>query len=89
MNGNRMCAFALLTASMIYSASALAAHFDGNWSMGEPGWPEFAAWMASIHSVRRVLIACFSIPTRSPTTVRPVLMRHLRLRPAHLQRCYP
>ena len=33
MNGNRMCAFALLTASIIYSAPALAAHFDGNWSM--------------------------------------------------------
>src|SRR5690349_10918723 len=40
--------------------------------MGEPGCPELAACTASMHKVRIVLIASFSIGARSLATVRPV-----------------
>ena len=33
MIGNRMCAFALSAASAIIAPAAIAAQFDGNWSM--------------------------------------------------------
>src|SRR4051794_30726698 len=47
--------------------------------MGEPGWPEFAACTASMHRVRIVLIACFSMGARSLATVRPVVKDMLLL----------
>ena len=42
--------------------------------IGEPGWPELAACTASMHSVRIVLMASFSMAARSLATVRPVFM---------------
>src|SRR6516225_1429057 len=42
--------------------------------MGEPGWPELAACTASMHSVRIVLMASFSMAALSLATVRPVFI---------------
>jgi hypothetical protein len=38
------------------------------------GWPELAACTASMHSVRIVLMASFSIAALSLATVRPVFI---------------
>jgi hypothetical protein len=45
--------------------------------IGEPGWPELAACTASMHSVRIVLMATFSMAALSLATVRPVFMDNL------------
>ena len=45
--------------------------------MGEPGWPELAACTASMHSVRIVLMATFSMAALSLATARPVFMDDL------------
>jgi hypothetical protein len=45
--------------------------------MGEPGWPELAACTASMHSVRIVLMASFSMAALSLATVKPVFMDNL------------
>src|SRR2546428_10701461 len=42
--------------------------------MGVPGWPELAAWTASIESVRMVLMLCCSIVTGSTWVLIHVLL---------------
>jgi hypothetical protein len=59
--------------------------------MGEPGWPELAACTASMHSVRIVLMASFSMAALSLATVKPVFMNNLLQRPTHfdpIARCF-
>ena len=51
--------------------------------LGEPGWPELAACTASMHSVRIVLTASFSMAALSLATVRLVFMDILLQRSAH------
>src|SRR6516164_3951206 len=51
--------------------------------IGEPGCPELAACTASMHSVRIVLMATFSMAALSLATVRPVFMDNLLQGPAH------
>src|SRR5262245_3597587 len=53
--------------------------------IGEPGWPELAACTASMHSVRIVLMATFSMAALSLVTVRPVFMDHLLQRARSLR----
>src|SRR4051794_14198591 len=59
--------------------------------MGEPGCPELAACTASMHSVRMVLMASFSMAALSLATVRPVFMDNLLHRPTppHRGPCPP
>ena len=45
--------------------------------IGEPGWPELAACTASMHNVRIVLMANFSMAAFSLSTVKPVFMDKL------------
>src|SRR5206468_551708 len=57
--------------------------------IGEPGCPELAACTASMHSVRIVLMASFSMAALSLATVRPVFMDNLPPRAANSLRPDP